>query len=127
MIALDTSFLVDYLDGVDATREFLGGRRNTPLFAPALALFEVYRGGGRTGGDEGIERVASALDWVDPLPLTDGAAREAALVESELLDAGHPINLGDVLVAGICRHHGASVVTRDEHFDRVDGLDVIAY
>jgi predicted nucleic acid-binding protein len=127
MIAVDTSFLIDYLDGVGATREFLEDRRNTPFFAPSLVLFEVYRGGGRTEGQAGIERVASALEWVDPLPLTDATAREAALVESELLDAGHPVNLGNVLIAGTCRHHGAGIVTRDEHFDRVDGLDVITY
>jgi len=127
MIALDTSFLVDYLDGADATREFLEAHEGKPFFAPALALFEVYRGGGRTGGGSGIERVVSALDWVTPLALTEAAAREAALVESELLDAGGPINLGDVLVAGICRHHGASVVTRDDDFDRVKRLEVITY
>jgi len=71
--------------------------------------------------------VASALDWVTPLALTEAATREAALVESELLDAGGPINLGDALVAGICRHHGASVVTRDDDFDRVERLEVITY
>lgn len=127
MIALDTSFLVDYLDGVDATREFLEANEDKPFFAPTLALFEVYRGGGRTSGEGGIERVASALDWVDSLPMTEAAAREAALVEAELLDTGRPINLGTVLVAGVCRHHGTSIVTRDDHFERVEGLEVIAY
>jgi len=50
-----------------------------------------------------------------------------SLVEAELLDAGNRINLGDVLIAGVCRHHGARIVTRDEHFGRVDGLDVLGY
>lgn len=66
MIALDTSFLVDYLDGVDASREFLEEHEDRPFFAPTLALFEAYGGGGRTGGEGGIERVASALDWATP-------------------------------------------------------------
>lgn len=68
MIAVDTSFLVDYLDGVDETREFPKDHQNTPFFAPSLVLFEVYRGGGRAEGNAGIERVASALDWIDPPP-----------------------------------------------------------
>lgn len=59
--------------------------------------------------------------------MTEAAAREAALVEAELLDTGHPINLGDVLVAGVCRHHGTGIVTRDDRFERVEGLEVIAY
>jgi len=127
MIALDTSFLVDYLDGVDATREFLDDNEGRPFFSPVLALFEVYRGGSRTGGEAGRERVASALDWVQPLPLTEPCAGETALVESELLERGHPINLGDVLVAGVCRHHGADIVTRDDQFERIDDLAVLEY
>lgn len=127
MIALDTCFLLDYLDGVDATASYLDARADKPFFAPSLALFEVYRGAARTEGSEGIERVASGLDWVEPLGLSEPAAREAALVEAELLDGGDRINLGDALTAGICRHHGARVVTRDGHFDRVDGLDVEGY
>lgn len=127
MIALDATFLVDYLDGVDATREFLECHEDRPFFAPATVLFEVYRGSARVAGRDGVERAAAALDWVEPLPTTDASAREAALVEAELLDAGNRINLGDVLVAGVCRHNGASIVTRDGHFDRVDGLAVIDY
>jgi predicted nucleic acid-binding protein len=112
---------------VDATREFLGDNEGRSFFSPALALFEVYRGGSRTGGEAGRERVASALDWVQPLPLTEPCAGEAALVESELLERGHPINLGDVLVAGVCRHHGADIVTRDDQFERIDDLAVLEY
>lgn len=127
MIAFDTGFLVDYLDGVDATAEYLDANEDRPFFAPSLSLFEVYRGAARTDGRDGIERVTSALEWIDPLPLDEPAAREAALVERELLDAGDRVNLGDTLVAGVCRHHGARIVTRDDHFDRVGDLAVERY
>lgn len=127
MIALDTSFLLDYLDGVDAAAAYLEEHEDKPFFAPSLALFEVYRGAARTGGRDHIERVASDLDWVEPLALNEPAAREAALVEAELVDAGDRINLGDALIAGICRHNGARVVTRDSHFDRVADLDAVGY
>lgn len=127
MIALDTSFLLDYLDGVDSAAAYLDRRRDRPFFAPSLALFEVYRGAARSSGPEGIEQAATALEWVDPLPLDEPAVREAALVEAELLDAGERINLGETLIAGVCRHHGARIVTRDDHFERVSGLDVDVY
>ncbi|WP_050007856.1 type II toxin-antitoxin system VapC family toxin (plasmid) [Haloarcula sp. NS06] len=127
MIAFDTSFLLDYLDGVEATAEYLADHEEKPFFAPSLALFEAYRGAARTGGREQIERVVSALDWAEPLPLEDAAAQEAALIEAELLDAGERVNLGDTLIAGVCRHNGARIVTRDKHFDRVQGLEVQQY
>lgn len=127
MLALDTSFLIDYLDGEPTAGTFIEERRNRPFHAPALALFEVYRGGARTGGQEHLDRVRDALEWVEPLPLDNAAAEEAALVEAELLDAGSPVNLGDVLIAGVCRHHGADLVTRDGHFETVEGLTVVEY
>lgn len=127
MIAFDTTFLLDYLDGVDAARDYLTEYEDKPFFAPALALFEVYRGAARTGGREKVDRVADALDWVEPLPLTDATVREAAVIEAELLDTGEPINLGDTLIAGVCRHNGARLLTRDTHFDRVEDLEVLAY
>lgn len=127
MIAFDTSFLLDYLDGIDATAEYLQEHEEKPFFAPTLALFEIYRGAARTGGREQIERVSSGLDWAESLPLDHPAAREAARIEAELLDTGDRINLGDTLIAGVCRHNGARIVTRDTHFDRVDGLDVETY
>jgi len=127
MIAFDTSFLLDYLDGVEATAEYLADHEEKPFFAPSLALFEAYRGAARTGGREQIERVVPALDWAEPLPLEDAAAQEAALIEAELLDAGERVNLGDTLIAGVCRHNGARIVTRDRHFDRVQGLEVQQY
>lgn len=127
MIAVDTAFLLDYLDGRDAAGEFLERNEDRPFVAPSLALFEVYRGAARTGGQDQIGRAASALEWVDPLTLTDACAREAAVIEAELLDDGESINLGDVLIAGVCRHNSATLVTRDSDFDRVTDLDVTSY
>ena len=127
MIAVDTSFLLDYLDGVDATADYLQANEDAPFFVPSLVSFEIYRGAARTEGRSGLDRVTAGLDWLDSLPLDAAAAREAALIEAELLDAGAPINLGDTLIAGICRHHDARIVTRDSHFDRVEGLAVEPY
>ncbi|WP_049927191.1 type II toxin-antitoxin system VapC family toxin [Halopiger goleimassiliensis] len=127
MIAFDTTFLLDYLDGVEATAEYLEAHEGKPFCVPTLALFEVYRGAARADGRDGVERVATGLDWADPLPMTEPAVREAALVEAELLDAGESINLGETLIAGICRHNGARLVTRDSDFERVPEVAVDSY
>lgn len=124
MKCLDTSFLIDYLDGESATQEYLNDRPNTPFFSPSLSLFETHRGAARVDGTDGVERTTNALDWVEPLPLDAAAAREAALVEAELLEDGQPINLGDVLIAGIVRSAGGTIVTDDGDFERVRDLSV---
>jgi len=127
VIVFDTTFLVDYLDGVPATQEFLESREDKPFYSPSLALFEAYRGAATSSGRDGVDRVAAGLDWIEPLALTDGAARDAAVIEAELLGEGTPINLGDVLIAGVCRHNGGCLVTRDNHFENVDGLETVKY
>lgn len=127
MIATDTSFLIDFLDGSDEAAVFVESHRDQPFYAPALALFETYRGGARTGGSDAVDRIERALGFVRPLPLDAAVAREASVLETELLDSSAPINLGDVLIAATCRHHGARLVTDDDHFGNVQGLDVLEY
>lgn len=127
MIVFDTTFLVDYLNEEPAAAAFLEEHSGTPFFAPTLALFEAYRGGARTAGRDGVETVQTALDWIEPIALTEPVVREAALIEAELLENGSPINLGDLVIAGICRHNGGRLVTRDGDFDRIEGLETLRY
>ena len=127
MIVLDATFLVDYLNAETAAAAFLEENREKPFFAPTLALFEAYRGAARTDGRDGLTRVTDALDWIEPLNQTEPVAREAARIEAELLEDGSPINLGDVLIAAVCRHNGGQLVTRDSHFEHVDGLETMSY
>lgn len=91
-----------------------GDKRGRPGTAPAAGL-------------DGVQRIAESLDWIEPLPLSAPAAREAATVEAELLDVGQPVDPGDLLIAGVCRHHGAGLVTRDADFDRIAELETIEY
>lgn len=124
MIFLDSSFLVDYLDGRAHTADFLEANRGRPFVASHLVFFELYRGGAHAGGPSAIDRIASSLEWVRLLETTDEHAREAALIEAELLELGQPINLGDVLIAGACRASGGALATCDGDFERVPELDV---
>ncbi|MBX0286817.1 PIN domain-containing protein [Haloarcula salinisoli] len=127
MNCLDTSALVDYLHGNDAMAAFLDATEQRPLFAPTVALHEVFVGGARLRGAGGVEDAREDLDWVEPLELTVEGAAEAALIEAELEDGGAKIGPMDTLIAGVVREAGGTLVTRDSHFDRVAGLEVQRY
>jgi predicted nucleic acid-binding protein len=127
----DTSFLLDYLDedrpaAADA-KAYLDARQEREYRIPSVAFFEVLRGGARLRGPAGVADLVEQLGWADHLPLTPAASREAALVDGELVDAGEEINLGDVLIAGTVREAGGTVLTHDDHFERVENLDVETY
>ena len=128
---LDSSFILDYLDGDDdgraAVESFLQANENRVFVAPAYVLFEAYAGAAYLDGRAGVDRMASDLEWIEPVPFTERHAREAAVIDAELKVDGTPINVLDVLIAGVARVLGATVVTRDGDFDRVDGLTVERY
>jgi tRNA(fMet)-specific endonuclease VapC len=129
MMCLDTSVLSDYLrsDAAhhDEAASVIEGYEGT-WYAPTPVLWEALRYGAQTQRQDGVRKTAAALDWLEPMPLTPDAAREAALVEAELLDQGTPINALDTLIAGIVREAGATLVTRDADFKRVKGMEVIS-
>lgn len=126
MIALDSSFLIDYLRGSDAARSFLEEHEASVLYTPTVSLFEVYRDAAWSD-TQSVEAVADAIGWAEPLPFDAGTVEEAAQIHAELLAAGTPINAADVMIAGVCRHNGARLVTRDGDFTNVDGLEVETY
>ena len=127
MNCLDTSALIDYLEGTEPMARFLEENEQFPLFAPAIALHEVYVGAARLRGKAGVTDAREDLDWAEPLELSDDAAAEAALIDAELHAKGNPIGAMDTLIAGMVRENGGTLVTRDNHFEHVNGLNVKTY
>lgn len=131
MLCPDTSFLLDYLEedrpAAANAKTYLKAHRSREYRIPSVALFEVLRGGARLRGPAGVADLVEQLSWADHLPLSPAASREAALIDGELASSGEPINLGDVLIAGSVREVGGTVLTRDDHFARVENLDVETY
>ncbi|WP_137290862.1 PIN domain-containing protein [Natronorubrum halophilum] len=126
MIALDATFLIDYLEGVQSTADFLEEWSEPVYYAPAIVLYEIFEGAAAYDGGSIVD-AEDSLDWIEPLEFDYEAARRAAILNSELLDDGSPINSADVLIAGTCLRHGAAVVTRDKHYEAVDDLETIRY
>lgn len=131
MYCPDTNFLIDYLDedrsASEDAKALLEANPDREYRIPSIAFFEVLRGGARLRGAAGVADLIEQLNWADHLPLTPLAAREAALIDGELERSGQKINLGDVLIAGTVRKAGGTIVTRDNHFENVDSLDVATY
>ena len=132
MICLDTSVCRDYLGGrayaedlPDRLEATFGADAVFPALAPTVVLYELYTGALRSESpNETPDAVTTALSWTTPAGLSDAAAREAAEIRATLLDRGEPINAVDYLIAGIARDRGATVVSADGDFEKIDDLDV---
>jgi predicted nucleic acid-binding protein len=130
MKCLDSSFLVDYLDGEEATLVYLSENAEAPLYVPAIALYEIYEGAVHDDDDE-PKATRQNLDWMDDvLPFSETTALETARLQRSLLEAGSPLAPRDAMVAATAREVGATLVSGDGDFldDSVrEVLDVETY
>ncbi|ELY45609.1 PIN domain-containing protein [Natronorubrum bangense] len=128
---LDSSALVDFLDPEtdhhDDIRSYIEDRPTQPWFSPTIVLFEVYQYRARQAGRDGVADLADQLDWINPLEFTETAAREAAVIDAKLMANEDPINMMDVLIAGVARNVDMPLLARDGDFEKVAELNVEYY
>ncbi len=56
------------------------------------------------------------------LPVDDATSGHYAQIRAELKKAGHPIPSNDLWIAALARQHRLPLMSRDGHFDAVQGL-----
>lgn len=48
-------------------------------------------------------------------------------IKNGLRVKGRPIPENDIWIAAICKQHGLTLISRDEHFKEIDGLPITAW
>ena len=114
MKVLDATFLVDYLDGVEATREFYEehGAEEIRWVAPVPALAEVVVGEGNLPSGNADE-ARKDLAWVDVHPVDERTVKTAGRITDEIAPGGPYLDGPDALIAAVGRELNAPVVSRD--------------
>ena len=89
-----------------------------------ITLFELYYGAKRSvKRKESISDINSLLKSVDILQFDNIAAEKAGVIQGVLMNSGEPIELQDVLIAGIVMSRNEELVTSNiKHFKRIPGL-----
>lgn len=113
MKVLDASFLIDYLDGVAATVEYLNANEQHEFVVPAPAYAEVLAGAGNYP-DGDVTEVEAGLAWTDVYEVDRRTARLAGEVTAEIPDGGPHLDGIDAVVAAVGRELDAPVVSGDE-------------
>lgn len=131
MPVLDSTFIIDFLRGQsDAIRlmEILR-QGSAPLGVTPITTFELFHGVGLASRrDREEQKVEQLLDNLLVFPIEPEGARMAGLILAGMQRAGEPISTLDLLIGCTAVHHGQAVVTRNRRdFDRVPGIEVLAY
>lgn len=111
---LDTTFLIDYLDGDDATREYYesNGAETERWVLPVPAYAEVLGGAGNLPNGD-LEGVRAALAWAEPYAVDERSARIAGEIAAEVAPGGPLLDGVDALIAGVGRELDSPVVAGD--------------
>lgn len=114
MKVLDATFLIDYLDGLQSTREFYeeNGRDEIRWVAPVPALAEVLVGEGNLP-DGDVHGARADLAWVDVHPVDERTAVTAGTIADEIAPEGPYLDGPDALIAAVGRELDAPIVSGD--------------
>jgi predicted nucleic acid-binding protein len=130
-LILDTSFLIDVQNGVDAAtekaREIESNGR--PRRIPHVVLYELYIGVGKgVQSDENRERIESVVFSLPLEPTTPSIVRRAGRIEGELQTDDESIGAVDAIVAATALDYDEPVVTADtDDFERISGIRIQKY
>lgn len=127
---LDTSFLVDVLQGEESVEDLVNTIDETgPPRVSAVSVMELWEGI-HLADSADAERagVRELLEGLHEVPFDRECAIEAGTINAALQEAGQRIELADVQIAGTARVHGVPVVTGNaDHFDRIADVRVVDY
>jgi len=128
MKVLDTTFLIDFLNGNVRTLKI--AESNEQLFTTQINMYEVIRGiflGKNPLPD--LEKAKEMFENIRILSLDDYSIIKSAEIFADLTKKGEMIADNDCLTAGIALSKGINkIVTKNtEHFKRIKDIKVVTY
>jgi len=112
MKVLDANFLIDYLNGVDATATYLLANEDEEFIFPSVAYAEALVGEGNVPHGDVAETKAD-LAWGTVYETDEQTATIAGEIADEIGPQGPFLTGTDALIAAVGRELGVPVVSAD--------------
>lgn len=120
---LDTNVVIALFAGDAAVQQHL--EQAEEVFVPSIVLGELYFGARKSGRvKENLARIDEFATNSSVLACDTDTAKEYGVIKNALREKGRPIPENDIWIAAIARQYELILVTRDTHFDEVEGLEV---
>ncbi|MBV0925220.1 type II toxin-antitoxin system VapC family toxin [Halomicroarcula limicola] len=119
MTFLDSSVIIDYLDGVEEVVGFVD--EQPVLVTSSICIYEVLAGAVFSSGETDLVGARENFGRVAALDFSEEVAFEAARMQARLLESGDPLSPRDLMIAATARSEGKELVISDADFD-TDGL-----
>jgi tRNA(fMet)-specific endonuclease VapC len=124
-LLLDTSIIVAHFRREAALAERL---KEATLYVPLIVLGELYYGAFKSvNQSKTLNQLQEFLRICAILPPDELTAQHYGHIKSDLERLGSRIPENDLWIAAIAREHEMPLVTRDQHFSLVKGLETLAW
>lgn len=119
---LDTNIVIALFEDDPA----LNVHRSAEFLVPAIVAGELLFGVAKSKRrDDNLARLERFLAITSVLPCDLAVARQYGMVRYRLRVRGSPIPENDMWIAAVALAHDLPLVTRDGHFNDVEGLTVV--
>ena len=124
---LDTNAISDLLAGNSALSRILATSVRHHL--PVIVLGEYRYGIIGSQQKKSLEALLTQLIKEESIVLSADkqTASHYASIRHELKEKGRPIPENDIWISALCRQHKLKIVSRDDHFDYVDGVSRMSW
>lgn len=123
---LDTNILIGFfgqdssiVDAVSKAREVL---------IPSIVIGELYYGAFNSGKPEqNVQKIDAFKTQVPILSSDSETAKFYGQIKFQLRTSGTPIPENDIWIAALSIQHNLPLVSKDKHFQKVNGLQIVVW
>ncbi|RMF82552.1 MAG: type II toxin-antitoxin system VapC family toxin [Chloroflexi bacterium] len=125
-LLFDTNAAIGLLNGDSQVEQIVDN--TDEIFVPVIVIGELYLGAENSGRvEKNLRRVDQFAQRYAILSCDEDTARWYGRIAAQLRSKGRPIPQNDIWIAAIARQHELTLLTRDDHFKQVDGLQMQAW
>lgn len=118
---LDTNIIVALFKNDESVRKQLAA--TSEVLVPAIAIGELHYGAQHSAQvEKNVRQVREFAAHSAVLACDVVTAEHYGQVKNELKAKGRPLPENDIWIAAIPKQHSLTVVTRDQHFQEIDGV-----
>ena len=118
---LDTNIIIALFANDKKVLQNLTVAKN--IYLPSIALGELYFGARKSQRiNENISRINDLAKQANILTPDLLTAQYYGIIKSELSTKGKPLPENDIWIAAIAKHHDLILVSKDKHFENIEGL-----
>jgi predicted nucleic acid-binding protein len=126
-LVLDTNIYCDYAEGLPHAVDFMAVRGDD-IYLPSIVLGELtygfMKGSRQRFNERKLQEIIKKLR-IEIVDVNQNVSRKYAIIYLSLVQKGAKIPINDVWIAACCMEVGGTLLTRDQHFQRVDQIETV--